>query len=534
MRPTATQRPAARRPTTRPAPATRSTSTTPTAPWWHGRPRRCRRTRTVRRGRARPRHRRHLGPQALDPLRRLRRRHRPRLVGPRLVGLARRARRHARARLRPGRASSTSARPVRHGLAVDEGGAYVVTDEALHRLVAGRRRRAAGRRGARSTPARAGRRRSCSTAASVAVTDSVEARLGVVFLARDTGAGLCRQSVFEEGDGATDSTLAAARPRRRGRPTTTATPRRGARCSASPATRASRASTWSTAGASCSGRARRCRRARAATASWPNGLVYAWTKRPSLTGVSAWYLTALDADVRSHHVERAHRHRAARRQRRLADHARPRRLGLARHAGRAGPGARPHARTVGSCAAAGQARRARPSPRWSPTAAAAPSRRARAASMPTMRGTAAALAGAARADVRRPRAGRRWPPSGSARRRPPRTARPALTAASRIGGAALLDAAPIWPLTARCVPASPGCAASASTGRPGPPQPPVELEGEEQVGQLGLAVDAPPAVAPLAPAGRRAARTGRRGASARTASRRGRHPTRRAGRAAGR
>ena len=32
-----------------------------------------------------------------------------------------------------------------------------------------------------------------------------------------------------------------------------------------------------------------------ATASWPHGLVYAWTKRPSLAGVSAWYLTALDA-----------------------------------------------------------------------------------------------------------------------------------------------------------------------------------------------------------------------------------------------
>jgi hypothetical protein len=33
------------------------------------------------------------------------------------------------------------------------------------------------------------------------------------------------------------------------------------------------------------------------TASWPNGLVYAWTKRPALSGVSAWYLTALDAET---------------------------------------------------------------------------------------------------------------------------------------------------------------------------------------------------------------------------------------------
>ena len=30
--------------------------------------------------------------------------------------------------------------------------------------------------------------------------------------------------------------------------------------------------------------------------SRPNGLLYAWAKRPSLTGVSAWYLTAIDAD----------------------------------------------------------------------------------------------------------------------------------------------------------------------------------------------------------------------------------------------
>jgi hypothetical protein len=33
-----------------------------------------------------------------------------------------------------------------------------------------------------------------------------------------------------------------------------------------------------------------------AAASWPQGLVYAWTKRPSRSGVSAWYLTALDAE----------------------------------------------------------------------------------------------------------------------------------------------------------------------------------------------------------------------------------------------
>ena len=33
------------------------------------------------------------------------------------------------------------------------------------------------------------------------------------------------------------------------------------------------------------------------TASRPQGLVYAVTKRPSLLGVSAWYLTAMDAET---------------------------------------------------------------------------------------------------------------------------------------------------------------------------------------------------------------------------------------------
>ena len=54
---------------------------------------------------------------------------------------------------------------------------------------------------------------------------------------------------------------------------------------------------------------------------------------------------------------------------------------------------------------------------------------------------------------------------------------------------------PYWPLAARWVPAKPGCAASALTGSAWLAGPPVELVGEEQVGQLGLAVDVPLAVA---------------------------------------
>lgn len=184
--------------------------------------------------------------------------------------------------------------PVRHGLAIDEGGAYVVTDEALQRLAAG----AEGEPQVRWRTEYAGTSGSAPVLLDggvVAVTDTVESRLGVVFLARDTGAGLCRQSVFEEGDGATDSTLASL-----GRGVVV-TNNHGY---SSPRSTILGFTTdpgiarvdlvddgcvvkWTSEAVSPSS---------GATASWPNGLVYAWTKRPSLTGVSAWYLTALDAE----------------------------------------------------------------------------------------------------------------------------------------------------------------------------------------------------------------------------------------------
>ncbi|RYC07322.1 hypothetical protein [Nocardioides zhouii] len=183
---------------------------------------------------------------------------------------------------------------VRRGLAVDEGGAYVVTDEALHRLVAG----------AEGAPQEQWRTEYAGASGSapvlldggvVAVTDTVESRLGVVFLARDTGAGLCRQSVFEEDDGATSSTLAPL-----GRGVVVAnnhgysSPRSTLLGFTSDAGIArvdlgddGCVVEWTSEAVSPSS---------GVTASWPTGLVYAWTKRPSMTGVSAWYLTALDAE----------------------------------------------------------------------------------------------------------------------------------------------------------------------------------------------------------------------------------------------
>ena len=176
-------------------------------------------------------------------------------------------------------------------LATDESGAYVVTDAALHRLVAG----------ADGTPQTVWRSEYDGSSGSppvlldggvVAITDRADARLGVLFVARDDGRHLCRQSVFEE-DSATDSPLA---PLGRGVVV------------ANDAGYASRASTLLgfTSGA---GVARvdlvddgcvvrwtsdAVSPRSGVTVSRPNGLAYAWTKRPSLTGVSAWHLTAID------------------------------------------------------------------------------------------------------------------------------------------------------------------------------------------------------------------------------------------------
>ena len=104
---------------------------------------------------------------------------------------------------------------VRHDVAVDAGAAYVVTDAAVHRLVVG----------GDGTPQVAWRSEYDGVSGSapvlvdrgtVAITDEVEDRLGVRFLARDDGRTVCRQSVFDKGEGATRSTLADLGARCRG------------------------------------------------------------------------------------------------------------------------------------------------------------------------------------------------------------------------------------------------------------------------------------------------------------------------------
>ncbi len=182
---------------------------------------------------------------------------------------------------------------IGHGLAADEGGGvYVVTDAALHRLTAG----------ADGTPQPTWRTAYDGTSGSapvlldggvVAITDSADERMGVLFVGRDGGAVLCRQPVFEKGDGSTDSDLAAwgtgvvvVNNHGYASPRSTAL---GFTSSAGIArvdlVDGACVERWSSEAVSPSS---------GVTASRPQGLVYAWTKRPSPLGVSAWYLTALD------------------------------------------------------------------------------------------------------------------------------------------------------------------------------------------------------------------------------------------------
>ena len=183
--------------------------------------------------------------------------------------------------------------PVVRGLAVDEGGAYVVTEAALQRLAVGENGappvlwRTAYEGGSGSAPV-------LLDGGVVAVTDLSQGRLGVVFLARDTGAALCRQPVFDEGDGSTDSTLA---PLGRGVVVTNNHGYSSPRSTLLGFTSDPGIARVDLVDTGCVVRwtSEAVAPSSGAAASWPNGLLYAWTKRPSVLGVSAWYLTAIDA-----------------------------------------------------------------------------------------------------------------------------------------------------------------------------------------------------------------------------------------------
>lgn len=183
---------------------------------------------------------------------------------------------------------------VRRGIATDEtGDAYVVTDDALHRLTAGPdgvphdvwRTAYEGPSGSPPVVVDGG---------LVAVTDTDDDSMGVLFVGRDGGEAVCRRSVFEKGGGATRSPLA---PVGSGVVVTNNDGYSSPRSTLLGFTSSPGLARVDVDGGECVVRwtSDMVSPSSGATASWPVGLLYAWTKRPSLTGVSAWYLTAVDA-----------------------------------------------------------------------------------------------------------------------------------------------------------------------------------------------------------------------------------------------
>lgn len=188
----------------------------------------------------------------------------------------------------------------------EDGGVYVVTVEALYKLVADDRRqrpvvrwRTTYDRGTSQKPGQlsqgSGTTPTLLPDGLVAITDNADQRMHVLFLRTDDGEEVCRAEVFEKGAGATDNSLVSV-----GEGGVVVENNHGY------------AGPWSTmlGFATQPGFARvdvadgECRVAwtsdQIAPTSVPKvslqtGLVYAYTKRPSRWGANAWYLTAIDA-----------------------------------------------------------------------------------------------------------------------------------------------------------------------------------------------------------------------------------------------
>lgn len=190
-------------------------------------------------------------------------------------------------------------------LATDEsGGVYVVSEVALHRLAAGPDGtpqvvwRTAYDRGSEQKPGQPGRGSGSSPVlldgGVVAITDNAEPRMNVLFLDRGTGAEICRQPVFDDDASATGSALVSVG---------TGVVVENNHDYTSPMSTILGFATSpglarvDLAQGECSTRwtSDRVAPSSAAKASWATGLVYAYTKRPSWTGVSSWYVTAIDA-----------------------------------------------------------------------------------------------------------------------------------------------------------------------------------------------------------------------------------------------
>ena len=191
-----------------------------------------------------------------------------------------------------------------NSIAVDEHGVYVVTDTALYRLSAdpaGRPRvdwRAAYDRGEEQKPGQLSRGSGTTPTVlpggRVAITDNAEPRMNVAFYDTDTGREVCQAPVFAKGASATENSLVSVGDG--------VIAENNYGYAGPQSTLLGQATSRGIARVDLDGGA--CRVAwtsdEIAPTSVPkvslaNGLLYAYTKRPTWWGVSAWYLTALDA-----------------------------------------------------------------------------------------------------------------------------------------------------------------------------------------------------------------------------------------------
>jgi hypothetical protein len=188
----------------------------------------------------------------------------------------------------------------------EDGGVYVVTVEALYKLVADDRSQkpvVRWRTGYdRGTDQKSGQlSRGSGTTPTllpdglVAITDNADDRMHVLFLRTDDGQEVCRAAVFDEGASATDNSLVSVgdggvvveNNHGYGGPWSTLLGRTtsGGLARVDVADGACEVAWTSSESAPTS----------VAKVSLQTGLVYAYTKRPSWWGVNAWYLTAIDA-----------------------------------------------------------------------------------------------------------------------------------------------------------------------------------------------------------------------------------------------
>ena len=193
---------------------------------------------------------------------------------------------------------------VTTSVAVDESGVYVVSDRALYRLaatpegqptVAWRTEYDRGEERKPGQPVRgSGTAPTLLAGGVVAIADNAEPRMNVVLLERATGAEICRQPVFEEGASATGSALVSVGS---GVVVENNHGYRGVRSTLLGLATSPGLARVDLEGRECALRwsSEQVAPSSVARASWANGLVYAYTKRPTWTGVSAWYVTALDA-----------------------------------------------------------------------------------------------------------------------------------------------------------------------------------------------------------------------------------------------